>query len=135
MANNNDEQPTVYYSADNETFNYDSIGELMHDLLSEDALEPGRVYYEADGFPVTHEHVISVYQVEHLLENLDEQVYDDVGEVYDNDYSDVPAEAKEELRQLLITWAKKHVGLRYWRLEGQSRKKEFTAEEIAEYFA
>ena len=66
----------------------------MDNLDSDGELVPGRVYYEVDVAPMTHEHVISESEVFGLLERLDEAVYEDVGEVADNDYYGVSAEAR-----------------------------------------
>ena len=123
------------YSRDNETFNVDNIGDLMDDMASDDALEEGAVYYEADCTDMTHEYVVSGFSVDNLLEELDNSAYDDIGEVYGNDYYNVTKEAKDELRELLIGWARKHVALRYWRIDGLSREKTFTKEDVEEYFS
>ena len=70
------------YSRDNETFNVDNIGDLMDDMASDDALEEGAVYYEADCTDMTHEYVVSGFSVDNLLEELDNSAYDDIGEVF-----------------------------------------------------
>lgn len=127
---------TVAYSRDDEDFRHTDLGAFMDNLDSDGELVPGRVYYEVDVAPMTHEHVISESEVFGLLERLDEAVYEDVGEVADNDYYGVSAEARAELRKLLIRWADEHVRLGYWRITStKAREKTFTAAEIAEYHA
>lgn len=123
------------YSRDDEDFSFTELGDLMQDLDNDGELEPGRVYYEADCTPITHEYIVSEHEITHLLENLDEQVYEEVGEISDCDYTGVSVEAANELRQLVKAWAEKHVALRYWRIDGKSRAKTFSKEEIEEYFA
>ncbi len=129
------ETKTLCYSRDDEDFQFTELGELMDNLASDGALEPGTVYYEADFTPMTHDYIIGRLLIENLLESCDEEVYEEVGEAYDNDYRGVNEEAIEELRALVADWAKKHVSLNCWRIDGKSREKTFTKEEIEEYFA
>lgn len=126
---------SLCFSRDDESFNFTELGDLMDDMASDDVLEPGAVYYEADFTPITHDYIIGKRIIENLLESCDEEVYEEVGEDYDNDYRDVNEEAIEELRSLVADWAKKHVRLNCWRIDGKSREKTFTKEEIEEYFA
>lgn len=121
------------YSRDDESFNFSELGDLMDDLASDDALQPGTVYYEADCTPMTPEYLIDAC-LDHFLEDCDQAVYDEVGEVYDNDFSGTSKEAQLELRALILRWAEKHIKMRYWRIDGKSRQKTFTKEEIEEYF-
>lgn len=125
---------TVAYSRDDEDFRHTDLGAFMDSLESDGELVPGRKYFEVDVQPMTHEHVISEHEVFSLLERLDESAYEDVGEVADNDYYGVSAEARAELRQALIAWADKHVRLGYWRITStKAREKEFTAAEIEDF--
>lgn len=125
---------SLCYSRDDESFDFTELGDLMADLASDDALQPGTVYYEADFTPMTPEYLIDAC-LDHFLEDCDQAVYDEVGEVYDNDFSGTSKEAQLELRALILSWAEKHIKMRYWRIDGKSRKKTFSKEEIEEYFA
>jgi hypothetical protein len=111
------------FSIDDENFNYDSLG----DLIMSTSPEVGDFYYEADCVDV----IVDNYLVNHLLEDADDLLYDDLGEIYDSDFSKVSDEAKKELLILLQTWAAKHVNLdRYWKIVGESRKLQFTKEDL-----
>lgn len=111
------------FSIDDENFNYDSLSDL---ILSNNP-EVGDFYYEADATNVR----VDNYLVNHLLEDADDLLYDDLGEIYDNDFSNVSDGAKKELLGLLQTWAAKHVNLdRYWKIVGKSRKLQFTKEDL-----
>jgi len=69
--------------------------------------------------------------VNSIIESLDEQAYEEIGEVFDNEFSNVTQEAKAELFALLATWADKHVSLeRYWKITGKSREMKLTAEDL-----
>ena len=125
---------SLCYSRDDESFDFTELGDLMADLASDDALQPGTVYYEADFTPMTPEYMIDAC-LDHFLEDCDQAIYDEVGEVYDNDFSNSSKEAQAELRALVLSWAEKHIKMRYWRIDGKSRKKTFSKEEIEEYFA
>ncbi|WP_019573402.1 hypothetical protein [Curvibacter lanceolatus] len=116
------------YSLDNEEFNHDSLGDLL-DSMIEPAV--GDVYYEADCRPFTNADVVSRHEVDSILERLDEQAYEEIGEVFDNEFSNVTQEAKAELLALLTAWADKHVSLEhYWKITGKSREMKLTAEEL-----
>lgn len=101
--------PRKCYSADEETFNCESLGGLIDD----NELEVGATYWEADAIEISHDDNIDVHGI---LENMDERLYEEVGEIADCDYSDVPPEAKDELAALIAAWAAKHVNLRYWKV-------------------
>ena len=104
------------YSVDEETFNCESLGELIDD----NELEVGATYWEADAIEISHADNIDV---QGILENMDERLYDEVGEIADCDYSDVPQEAKDELAALIFCWAEKHVNLRYWKVRNDKELK------------
>jgi hypothetical protein len=110
------------YSVDEETFNCDSLEELIED----NDLELGATYWEADAIEISHTDNIDVRGI---LENMDERLYEEVGEIADCDYSDVPQEAKDELKELIAGWATKHVNLRYWKVRNLKECK-VTAEDL-----
>jgi len=116
------------YSLDNEEFNHDSLGDLL-DSMVDPAV--GDIYYEADCRPFTRADVVSRHDVDSILERLDEQAYEEIGEVFDSEFSNVTQEAKAELLALLTAWADKHVSLgRYWKITGKSREMRLTAEDL-----
>lgn len=117
------------YSADDEMFNRDSLGDLIDQM--EDP-KVGDTYYEADCRPIEVSDYVNKWTISGLLENMDECLYEAVGEGYDNNASDVPQEAKDELLSLLKTWAEKHINFgSYWLLVGKSREMKFTAEDLS----
>lgn len=116
------------YSADDETFNCDSVGDLIDGM---DDPKVGDTYYEADCRSVEVSDYVSKWSVLSLLEYMDERLYEQVGECYDNNASDVSQEAKDELLDLLKTWAVKHIDVgRYWLIVGKSREMKFTEEDL-----
>lgn len=119
------------YSLNNESFNYDEIGELFADLEADGELYEGRVYYEADCKLAEPKDYANSHSVSWMLESLDEQLYDEVGEFSDNDFYNTTKEAKEELREFLESWITKHVNLgRYWKIVGKTREMVVTKEDL-----
>lgn len=110
------------YSSDEENFNYDDFG----DFLDSNDFQVGSTYWKADAIEIDHADIIDV---EGLLENMDERLSDEVGEVADRDYSDVGAEAESELKTLIKEWATKHIKLRYWKVRNVQECK-ITAEDL-----
>ena len=111
------------YSLDDEEFNYTDIDSLFHDMESEGNLVIGHEYYEAECVHVSHEDYIDGYSI---LEQIDELIYDDTGECYNNDFASVSKEAKQELENLILEWAKRNVTLNYWKIKVKSVKKVIT---------
>jgi hypothetical protein len=119
---------TVFYSSDNESFNEDSLGDLIDGM---DDPQVGDTYYEADGAKLKPTDGINKWTVGEILENMDERISDDIGEIYDNTCSQVSDEAKAELHSLLEAWATKHIDLsNYWRISGKSRECKLTADDL-----
>jgi hypothetical protein len=117
------------YSLNDEEFNFKEMGDLID--AHEDP-KVGTTYWEADCRPMQPTDGINTHTVESLLENMDERLYEDLDEIYDNECSDVSDEAKAELHGLLHSWAIKHIDLsRYWKIVGKSRECKFTAEDLA----
>lgn len=116
------------YSIDNETFNDDSLSDLIDGM---DDPQVGDTYYEADCVTLEPIEGINGYTVDSILENMDERIYDELGECYDNTCSNVPNEAKAELRGLLELWAMKHIDLSsYWKIVGKTRECKLTADDL-----
>ncbi|MDA8485120.1 hypothetical protein NNO07_18800 [Pseudomonas resinovorans] len=123
----------VCYSLNDEDFAYTDIFSLMSAMDESGVLEAGAEYWESD-FRVALPK--DAFSVERILEGADEQLFDDVGEIYENDFSYASPAAKLELQELLHSWCDKHINLSsYSVLIGKSRKKAITAKEVADYRA
>lgn len=107
------------YSTDDETFSKDFP----------DDLEVGQIYYEADYTDINIEDY-SKWATEHLLEYLDECLYEDVGEYADCDFSSVSQAAKQELKTFIEQWSGKHVNLAYFKVKGRSIEKIATEDDV-----
>ena len=101
------------YSADEEYFNHKSMGELLDYLGGETDDKLGATYWRGEKKELTHAECIDV---ESFLEQCDERAGEEIGEVYDNCFTDVSESAKMELGELITAWAKKHVNIRYWKV-------------------
>lgn len=98
------------YSLDEETF-YD-WEQLIRELEENDDLQEGVTYYEADKVHIKADEYINAIDI---LEELDERIYEDIGEVYDYEFSNASSESKKELEEIIAVWAEKHVNLPYWK--------------------
>lgn len=117
------------YSTDDQTYNHaDDFGGFIDSI---DGAEVGQTYYVAECKTLEPTEPISQFTVDHILEQFDEAIYEEIGEVYDNECSDVDGAAKLELRELMESWARKHLKLdRYFKIIGKSQAVQFTAEEL-----
>jgi hypothetical protein len=91
----------IYWSTDEENFNYESLEEAINDLYKP---EVGHIVYsgeQKDFTPKLH------WSIEHLLEHLGEQGYDEVGE-HVGDWPDASKEAVKQLENYLKRWIKRH---------------------------
>lgn len=119
------------YSLDDETFNFNRFGDLLDSFACDGELEVGRVYYEADCENLTTEYMVDDSAIYSLLERLDEDLFEEVGEVSDCDFTSVTPDARAELLELVRAWARKHADVsHYWRIIGKTREKRLTAEDI-----
>ena len=119
------------YSANDEDFIYQDVGELFDALDSDGRLVVGQVYYEADFRNLLPSDLINKHRIGSILEQFDDDLYEKIGEISDNDFYNVTDDAKEELRQLLNTWIEKHVNVsKYWKIVGKSRECVVTAEDL-----
>jgi hypothetical protein len=116
------------YSTNKESFQHNSFCDLLHELASEGELEVGRKYYSVEATDVTPGKYICVDAV---LEQLDEYVYEDIGEQYDMDFSNAPRHAKDELKVFMLNWARRYIALNYWKFDNRNIKQHvITAEDI-----
>lgn len=105
------------YSLDEETFtkDWESLWEYDDPII-------GATYWEADAVPDTHEKNLSWSTIQGVLENLDENLACKHGDYFDICYLDVTNEEIEELRQLFLAWANKHVKLHYFQVKNVVEK-------------
>ena len=118
------------YSVDEENYNLTEIGDVLDQLDLDGNLVVGHSYWEADAEELTPEYVITS-NLESVLEQLDDRVYEDLGEVYDNDFMGASADAKAELKTLLIEWTSKHVNISRYYIVKNSVEKFITDEDIS----
>jgi uncharacterized protein YqeY len=121
--------PTIEYcySTDEEFFDHTSMGDLIDHIQSETDEPIGATYWRGEKVELAHKECIDI---EVFLERCDEQAYEEIGEVYDNCFTDVGDDAKNELGDLILAWAKKHVNIRYWKVINSVEMK-ITAEDLA----
>jgi hypothetical protein len=116
------------YSTDEESFPFNSFGDLLDELASEGELEVGRKYYSVEATDITHTEYICV---DAILEQLDDYVYEDVGDPYDMDFSNAPRQAKDELKVFMLNWARRYIALNYWKFDNRNIKQHvITAEDV-----
>lgn len=116
------------FSLDNEEFNFREFWDMLESM---DDPKVGDTYYEADCVRLSPTDGVNKYSVDHILESMDERIYEDIGECYGNEFLDVSDEAKAELLALLEDWSIKHVDLSmYWRIVGKTRECKLTADDL-----
>ncbi|MCD5326715.1 hypothetical protein ACFFU8_18385 [Chromobacterium piscinae] len=92
-------QPRQVWSHNGETFQADSLRELIKDY----ELEPGSVVHVGD----VQEHGTNWIDADDVIEQIAERGDDEGGEFAD-DFPDVPDEAKAELDTFLTRWQAEH---------------------------
>jgi len=112
------------YSVNEEEFDITDFSDVIYQLLNQLGVDCassliGATYWEADAHPLEYEDVISV---DWFLEDCDQRAYEEIGEVFDNDFSGCTEQAKKELEELLLSWCEKHVNLPYWKVENVVKK-------------
>jgi hypothetical protein len=111
------------WSTDEETFNYDTLGELLD---CNDELTAGSVVYM--GHAADHDPT-AWFSADHVIGALGEAAYDEAGE-HAQDYPDVSEEAKAELQTLLDAWVTKYCTPTFYRVENV-REYVLTEEDVA----
>ncbi|SMG00368.1 hypothetical protein [Burkholderia singularis] len=101
-TNSNTEPKRTVWSCDDETFNYDTLAELLDTFF--DKPEVGDVVFVGEVEPIPSMHLCDADDV---IDLMGERAYDEVGE-YADGYPDVTSEAKAELNALLARWIEKH---------------------------
>ena len=92
------------------------------DELEQEELGVGTEYFEGDKVDVRISDYVNIHGIVSMLEQFDDWVYEDVGEIADCDFYNVSKEAKEELQELIQQWAEKHVKLPYWKVQNVVKK-------------
>ena len=95
------------WSADNETFNCEELGDLLD---CNDDLQPGMTVYVADAEPPNIAHLCDANDV---LDTIACRAGDMAGE-YGERCAEVSDEAVAELNALLAGWIQKHCDLSFW---------------------
>lgn len=114
------------YSLDGETFNHTEMGELIDEINASTDDPVGAVYLRGEKAELTLGECIDV---DSFLETCDERAYEEIGEIYDNCFSDVNDDEKQELKELITDWAKKRVNMRFWKVINTQELK-ITAEDL-----
>ena len=92
------------------------------DELEQEKLVVGTEYFEGDEVEVHVSDYVNIHGIVAMLEQFDDWVYEDVGEIADCDFYNVSKEAKEELQEVIQQWAEKHVKLPYWKVQNVVKK-------------
>ena len=87
------------------------------DGIEQEELGVGTEYFEGDKVEVRISDYVNIHGIVAMLEQFDDWVYEDVGEIADCDFYNVSKEAKDELQALLQEWAEKHVKLPYLKVQ------------------
>ena len=111
------------WSVNGEEF-FDDWCRLIEELqdYEYDEIPIGTEYFEADKVDVKVGDYVNIHGIVSMLEQFDAWVYEDVGEIADCDFYNVPHDAKMELQGLIQTWAEKHVKLPYWKVQNVVKK-------------
>lgn len=108
------------YSLNGEDFFEDFYD--MIDALEENELGVGTEYFEGDRVDVGVKDYVNSHGIEYLLEQFDDLVYGDVGEIADSCFANVSKEAKDELKNTIQRWAEVHVRIPYWKAQNVIKK-------------
>ena len=111
------------WSVNGEEF-FDDWCRLIEELqdYEYDEIPIGTEYFEGDKVETRTSDYVSIHGIMSMLEQFDDWVYEDVGEIADCNFYNVSKEAKEELQELIQTWAEKHVKLPYWKVQNVVKK-------------
>lgn len=107
------------WSLNGEDF-FDYWCDLIDELEQE--LGVGTEFFEGDKIETQISDYVNIHGIVSMLEQFDDWVYEDVGEIADCDFYNVSQDAKKELQELIQTWAEKHVKLPYWKVQNVVKK-------------
>ena len=108
------------YSLTGEDFTADFCD--LTDELEENELGVGTEYFEGDRADVGVKDYVNSHGIESLLEQFDDWVYGDVGEIADSCFTNASKEAKDELKVMIQRWAEVHVRIPYWKVQNVIKK-------------
>ena len=114
------EKCSKYWSLNEEDF-FDDWYDLI-DELEQEELGVGTEYFEGDKVDVRISDYVNIHGIVSMLEQFDDWVYEDVGEIADCNFYNVSKEAKEELQELIQQWAERNVKLPYWKVQNVVKK-------------
>lgn len=72
--------------------------------LEEEELGEGAEYFEGNKVDVKISDYVDMHGIDSMLEQFDDWVYEDIGEIADCDFYNVSKEAKKELQELIQVW-------------------------------
>ncbi len=98
------------WSANGETFNFDSLEELVEDLASDDDLAVGRTVYRGR---VKRPNLANFVSADSVIDEIGERSSEIHGEFAD-DYPEVSDVARDELQRVLEGWVAKHCRPTFW---------------------
>jgi hypothetical protein len=113
----------LYYSTDGELFNAEDVGAL--------GLSDGDIYYQGERKDIKASALLSDIVVTYVLENLDEGLSEEVGDLANGNLH-VSEEGESELLELIKAWADKHVQIGCWGITNVEQKQYFAAESRAD---
>jgi len=105
--------PKYCYGTDEEFYRHTSMGDLIDDVKGKTDTPIGATYWRGEVAELTLEECIDV---DSFLEQCDERAYEEIGDMYDNCFTNVSADEKAELNALIVEWAKKRVNMRFWKV-------------------
>lgn len=116
------------YSTDGENFAHQELHDVLSEMDSDRALEPGMTFHEADA---AKELPSTCFDIDRLFEDMGERASDDCGE-YAEDFPDVPTEKRAELETLVKDWLDKNLTVDFYTVKN-SKEIVLTVEMIAEH--
>lgn len=116
------------YSLNEENYR-EELFDLFEELDDDDNLIVGAEYWV--GEKVEHK-ASSFFDHHSLLENADENAYEEGGDYAENFATSAPNEAKEELSKFIQAWADKHIQVNFWGVKN-CKKLTVTQELIDEF--
>ena len=118
----------IYWSTDEETYNLDTLDEVIESLLDNDPYDlVGCEVYYGTAKPYSTEWV----DADFVIDNISEMAYGEAGE-WALDFPNVSEEAKEELQAFLSEWQEKHCHASFYRVVN-AQKYIITQEDVDKY--
>jgi hypothetical protein len=122
------------FSRSGDDFTHRTLGELFDEMSADGDLVAGTIYYEATCHVMEPKDIVT--RIDAVLEEFDEALYEQVGDIAQNDFTGTSDEAKLELKGLITNWISRHVNVsNYWVIPGTPRERTVTQEDVNEYGA